>query len=365
MVSKILLACTALSAGLLVFGAVAIVVLNTFLFEPTVTWFAGKVSERSGIEIAFDEAQGSLLSGKLELTGLQIERRNTSKAEYELSAEKVALDVDVLSLALGTASLSMLAVDGASGEFWSKPKPPGTASPGAPRKNFEIAQLSLSNISIGLNRPNAARASLTIDEMVSAPFRSRYAVFDVFFRSNIVASIDGYPVVISTDRGGDGQKTKWVLKDLPAASVRHYVDKAPFSWFEQGTVDVVVDDDWKTGDTPEIDLDWRIVLKRVKVAPPENTGVIQRTISAPVTKYINARQDDIDLRFRTVMNKQQFMNKSSLDATGLWGAVLEGTARAIAERTELKSDEVKSKVKNTLDRVKDYLDKRRSKDAGQ
>ncbi|MGI9464045.1 MAG: hypothetical protein ACR2OM_08895, partial [Aestuariivirgaceae bacterium] len=367
-VSKILLVCASLSGGLLVAASVAVVAANTFMFEPTVNWLAGKVSEKSGIGIEVGEADGSLLTGRLSLKRLRIERRNPSKTEYKLSVSRAEMDLDLLSFAFGTARFSMLSVEGVSGEIWSKPRPSDTSPSDrsksqrqSPRKEFEIAQLGLSDVRISLHRPNSPSVSLAIDKLSSAPLRSQYAVFDTFFRSDVVASIDGHQVLISTDRKGDGRKTKWVIKDFPAGLVRHYVDKPPFSWFEHGTVDLMVEDDWSDASSPEIDMDWRLVLKSVKVAPPENTGLIGRTVSAPVAHYINRRDKDIDLRFRIVMNKDQFMHKSSLDATGIWNAVLDGTARAIADNSEAKADEVKEKIKNMVDRAKSYLDKKRQK----
>ena len=363
-ISKLLLGTTSVSGGLFAFGAMAIVAINLFWFEPVITWVAGKISQKTNIEISFDGASGNLLTGQLSLQDLKVERRNTEKTEYALLVKKVDADLDVLSLVFGTPNLSLLTIDGISGDIWSKSKSTANRSkttPAKPRKSFEVENLKLSAASIRLSRPGTAPVTLGIKSMTSQPFRSQYAIFDVFFRSNVEASIAGHPVQISTTNTSEGRSTKWALKDFPASSVRHFVDKPPFSWFEQGTIDVAVDDQWKSLDTPEIDMDWQIVLKDVRVVSPEGTGLIKRALAKPVANYINNRDKDINLRFRTVMNKEQFLNKPSLDATGIWNAVLDGTARAIAEKSDAKADDIKGKIENSVDRLKKFLDQKRKK----
>ena len=183
------------------------------------------------------------------------------------------------------------------------------------------------------------------------------------FRSNIDGDINGHKLEITTSRKDGGRTTKWRLYDFPAAFVGHFTDQAPFNWFEQGTIDVSVDDDWGLADSAEIDMSWRVVLKGVKVVEPDNSNIVERAVATPIARFINSRDRDVVLPFRLVMNQEQFRAKPTLDAAGLWKAVLAGTARAIADKYDTTVDEAQDKIKKSLDKLKGFLDKKRKKGA--
>ena len=361
---KILLVLAGLSSGLFAAGLLAATIANFFFFAQTVNWVAQKITERSGIEIAFGRAEGSIFTGKLLISDLKVERRSRDKAEYALSTEEVDLDVDVLSLIIGPPTVSHLSLAGIEGDIWTKAKRKEKKN-GARngqrqhRRSFDLETLEISNARIGLHKPGIPSVTLSIDNLASAPLRSDYAVFDVFFRSNIVGDINGHKVLISTTGNDDGRITKWRLNDFPAELAGHYVDRAPFDWFESGTIDVAVDDAWSRGPTPDINMEWRITLKGVKVIKPDNSNIVERAVATPVANYINSRDEDIDLKFNMVMNEEQFRFKPSLDAAGIWLAVLNGTAKAIAEITDVSVDKAKSGIRNSLDKLKEMIDRKR------
>ena len=368
-VAKILLVTSAIFGTVFVLCLAAAIIVNAYFFAPAMAWIGGKVSERSGIEITFGSVDGSFFAGRFSITDLDVKRRNTAKSEYAVNARRVDIDVDMLSLAWGTPNLDKLTVAGVTGEIWTKGGDPVAGSAKArsrtgkkPRRHFRIASLSITDAAIELHKEGIPSASLAIDSLESAPFRSRYAVLDVFFRSNVTGSINGHEVLIATRGDGTGRTTTWRLSDFPAELVGHYVDKAPFKWFEQGSVDVAVDDTWSRRDAAEIDMDWRIVLKEVKVVKPAGGSLVGRAVAKPIAYYINTREEDIDLQFSLVMNEEQFRSASSLDAAGVWTAVLKGTAEVIAEKSELKVEQAQEKIDSAIDKVKGFLDKKRRKE---
>lgn len=360
---KLLLVLAGLSGGVFVAGLLAVAIANFFFFSQTTTWLAHKIGERTGIEIAFEDVEGSLFSGTLLVSGLKVERRNSDKTEYALTTKNVDLDVDVLSLIIGTPTVSRLSLTGIEGDIWTKAKSKGsqdaTRDKERRRKRFDIENLEIAKARIDLHKPGIPSVTLGIDTLASAPFRSDYAVFDVFFRSNVAGDINGHKVLIETSGDDDGRITKWRLNDFPAELIGHYVDRAPFDWFERGTIDVAVDDAWSRGPTPDIEMEWSFTLKGVKVAKPDNVGLVERAVAAPVAGYINSRDDDITFKFHMVMNEEQFRFKPSLDAAGIWLAVLNGTAKVIAEKTDIGVDKAKTGIRNSIDKLKEMLDRKR------
>ena len=367
-VARFLIWTSVISGALLALTLAAAVVVNQFFFTPTIAWITDRISRQTGVEITFGEVEGSFLAGNFSVTDLSVTRRNTEKTEYALTTGRIDFDVDLLSLVVGPATLSRLDVADVKGEIWSKPEAlePGSSNRAKrdrlkPKRHFEIALLNITDAEITLHKPGLPSASLSIAKLESAPFHSYFAGFDVLFRSNIVASINGSEILISTSGAGAGRKTEWRLTDFPAELVSHYTDTAPFAWFEKGTLDVEVIDTWSYRDTPKINMDWRLILKGVKVVTPDNSSLAERAIGTPIADYINTREEDIDLRFSFVMDQEQFRSKSSLDSAGVGKAVLKGTAKAIAERTDLGTEQAEEEVKGAIDKVKGFLDRIRKK----
>lgn len=355
--------------GLFTLALLTAIVLNTFYFEPSIKWITKQISDSSGVEISFTSVEGNLLTGKLRVTGLDAIRQDESKTKFDVSAQDIDLDVDLLSLVFGSASLSTLSVSNLNAEVWALPQVDvaATANPSSEgtlksAKSFSVDALDFSNLLFTMHKSNAPPLELQIRRLESTPFRSNFAVFDTFFRSNIDGSLNGNNFLVSTKRSESGRHTKWQLNDFPAELVGQYIDKAPFGWFEEGTVDIVVEDQWDEGETSEIDMDWRFILKDVRVVTPTETSFMRRAVGAPISRYINSRDEDVDLHFRLVMSEEQFLTKSSLNTAGLWDATLDGMSRTVAEVSENSADEIKEGIGGILDGAKGYLNRKRKKD---
>lgn len=365
-----------LFGGLFAVGLVAALVVNSFLFAPSVAWVARGVSERSGIEIAFDRVDGNLFTGRFLFDGLRVGRRIPDKTEYALTIDTADVKVDLFSL-VGQPKLSHLKLSGIGGDIWSKRRKPspdmgngGEAGDGSaagqlrPRKNFEIRALNIANAQIALHHGTAPPLAVTIDTLDSPLLRSRYAIFDAAFRANLNGTINGHAITIATKSADDGFANTWRLEDIPAGLLGDYVDRPPFKWFERGTVDVLVENELGSGNNAKIDMDWRIVLEDMKMANPGDGPLLARAAYASMARYINARDKDIDLHFQLAMNEDQFETRSSLDAAGLWTAVMKGTATAVVAKSGAAVGRAKDKVKGTLDKAKSFF-KRDRKNAAE
>lgn len=358
---------------LFVLGLVFVFVLNTFFFTSTIRWVGNEAYQQTGIAIDFDDVEGSFFGGTFDFSNLNIERRGDYPTEYDLTVKTAAVDINITSLLFGIASLSSLEVEGVEGDAWTKgisetaPESASenqeiTSDEAKPRRAFRVDKVDITNVNLTLHKEGVAPLSLDVESIDSAPFRSEYAVFDIFFRSNIQGRVNSSEIRIATQGNGTGRRTQWTIEDFPAELVRHYVERAPFHWFTGGTIDVEVRDEWDDDGNAEIDMDWRLALKAVRVVTPENVGFVNRAIAGPIANYINGREDDIDLRFALVMNEEQFKTKSSLSAAGLWDAVVDGTAKAIAEKSKSTTEEVKEGINDAVDFFEGYLNEQRKDD---
>lgn len=365
-----------------------LVAVNTFLFEPAARFIASKVEDKTEMEISFSAVSGDVFSGRLKLEELQVRRENHAQLDFDIVVQSASLDIDVFSLLSNPIAIETLAVDGVKGAVWHKveqrdasldrPDDNGKSGttlkddnrsekPAPPRrleakKAFVIDDLAINAVEIEVYKGNSEPLILALDRIQSAPFRSNYAVFDSFFRSNIEGSLSGHEISISTEETDGGRKTSWKLDSLPVDLINSYVSKAPFSWFRSGTIDILVEDEWRRGEKAEIEMDWSLLLKGVVVEAPEDASAMSKALARPFMNYINEREEDIDLRFSLVMNEKQFENTLSLDAAGLWDSAITALSKKIAGVTGTKKEEIERGVEGGLQRFKNFLDKKRNKE---
>lgn len=350
-------------ASIVVISALA----NLFFFEPTVRLIAAQAAQQKGIQLSFTSAQGNLFTGLVEIRGLTAKTANGRKTDYDIRSEHVLVDVDVLSLLFSPVIIERVVVEGVSGSVTSKPPPQANTANPEPlkaKKSFVIKDLSVQNVSLKLLKGEANPLTLTLRSIKSQPFRSQYAIFDIFFRSSIRGDLDGHDIMIFSQASGEGRETHWQLNDFPVAVIAQYVDKAPINWFTRGSMDVRVSDSWAHGERAEIDMDWSLILQDVRVEPPASATLLQKTLSAPIVNYINGREGPVDLSFSLRMNQDDFQSASSLDAAGLWDAAIESLALTLAKATGDKVEAAKDGVKGGVEAFKDFLDSKRQKPEG-
>ncbi|MGH1402858.1 MAG: hypothetical protein ACRBDL_01295 [Alphaproteobacteria bacterium] len=382
------------AGGLFLTVLILLFSVNTFLFEPTVRFIVSKVEENTKMEVSFSSASGDILSGAVKFTSLHIQRENDEAFDFDILAQSTSFDVDVYSLLSNSIVIENLIVEGVKGEAWDKAKQKevGSQKPNnkfeagigdfkfgielkdgnkieddvPPRKleakkKFIISDLHINGVRLDIYKNDKEPLVLALDKIHSAPFRSQYAVFDTFFRSNIEGSLNNHKITISTKDVGDGRNTKWHLDNFPVTLIKSYVHKAPFSWFERGSIDVLVEDKWQYGDNAEIEMDWRMQLKDVVVKAPVDASVISKALASPVVSYINKRSGSADFRFSLVMNEKQFESTSSLDASGLWDAAINALSKKMSAVTGKKKEAVKTGVENGIQGFKSFLNKKRNK----
>lgn len=360
-------AVTRVSGALFLIIIVFLLAVNTLLFEPTAQFVISKIEGKTGIEISYASARGDVFSGEVEFSGLHVQRQGHEKLDFDITAQKIGLNINVFSLLSTPITIDELTIDGVSGDLIDKriqKEPSETKTPNEKlkaKKSFIIRDLEINDVTLDVRKNDNEPLVLAIEKIHSAPFRSQYAVFDTFFRSNIEARLNNHKVTISTEEVRDGRSTKWHLDNFPVNLIKTYVNKAPFSWFESGNIDVLVEDKWQYGTNAEIEMDWSLQLKDVLVKAPEDASVFSKAAAFPIVSYINKR-GDVDLNFALLMNEKQFESTASLDAAGLWDAAVNALSQKIATVTGEKKEEIKQGFENGVKGFKNFLNKKRNKE---
>ncbi len=341
--------------------------INLFFFESSLRYITAQIAQKKGMEISFAAVQGNLFSGTLVLDGLTVKSSKGTKADFDVQAKSVALDVDVFSLLSQTIIVESLRVDGVAGDIGIKAKDvtalPSSAQqqvaaePLKPKKAFVIHDLSILHVSLRLHNNSTEPLHLALNTFESKPFRSQYAIFDTFFRSNIQGTLVGKKLSITSREIPNGRETEWSLEDFPVAAIGAFTDKAPLNWFTSGRLTAQVKDRWQDGDHPEITMDWLLLFEDAHIEAPAGASLLSKSVTLPIVKYINDKKEPLDLKFSLTLNERQFESASSLDAAGLWDATVAGLLQSLAVKAGEKKKAIQQGVKGKIDGLKDFLKK--------
>lgn len=322
-------------------GAVAVVAfLGATVFSGSLlSRILDAASDKAGMELTYGDLSGSLLFGKAELTDVRVTRESDTGLALDLKIGTIAADVAVLSLIGGEPRIELGRVKGVSG--WISPPVRVEDGPKRERRPFRADLVQASDVAVEI-RPRGREAyPLEIDSAEVMPLRSRTAVFDLLFRSNLEARVAGQPLRVSTRPvTEEGRETSWHFDEVEADRLKVILPKAPLTWLDGGTATARVEDRWSLSDN-EIDMDWEIALDGVSVAVPTEAGRAERLLAGGLKKIVDRQGGDAEFRYRLSLGPEQVSALRSGDLSQFWDVVLSGIVpgSAAAAAPEEKDEE--------------------------
>ena len=306
-------------AGVAALGAVASVVL----FDPILRYALDRVGAKAGVAIDYDSAEGLLLGGALEMRGIRLVRE-AEGLEFDIAVDRAAVDLKVMGLIFGGLDFAFAEVEGVSGRV--VPPPPRENRPERakkPARRFEVDRLTLVGVDLEVAPRQGEAYAMVIPRAEVAPLRSRMALFDLLFRSNMEAEIAGQRLSVSTrEITADGRETAWRFEDVEAAKLGLLVPRAPLTWFDGGTVSVRVDDAWSLSDH-WIDMDWSMTAAGLEASAPEGAGLREKAMAAGLGVVLKAKGGDADFRLKLRLDRDRLEAAGSDDLQALWAVVLD------------------------------------------
>jgi hypothetical protein len=345
--------------GMLILLVTAVCLLNFAFFESTVHWGLARIEKRSGVKIEFTSASGNLFSGKLTLKGATARRQGNTASNFDLRADEFTVNLSVGKLFAGTARIETVFLSGLKGDFQRMSNPEQMRL----RRQYEISHLRIENAEISVNDTSGQKShhfDLKIKELDSRPLRSRFAVFDLLFRSNLAGEIAGCPFTVQMEKTDHGRKTEWQAEELPVSLVAYYVG-GPLNWLSGGTVDVSVADEWAIERGTAIDLHWRFILKNLEIGSASGKSLSARFLSSTVTEYLRQHAKQLEISFSLRLNEAQFEGTTSLGAAGLWDATRTGLAKQLAQLSGTDPEKWDQGIQKGIDVIKQKLDQSRNR----
>ena len=298
----------AMTGAIFVLTLLAVAVANFFFFQPTLRFTLGYVRHKTGIAVDFDTAKGNFFTGRVRLDGATVRRPEHPTCRFDLTAERIEMDLSLLDLVLPTGlfkptvfeTLEISKLHGKWEQFGETKTPvivedvePKTEKGRKKRRRFRIDHFTMDDVRLDYidhARPDAdpLHIELVIERLESKPLRSYTALFDVLFRSNLHGTVDGVAYRFEKSEG----ESRWICNGLPIAVLTSYFGR-PFDWFERGTADISIENTWGSGLT----MNWSLVFRDFHVKAPEGTSLKAKATMLPLTAYMNRHGEHLPLEF--------------------------------------------------------------------
>jgi hypothetical protein len=339
-----------------VVSILGIAIANWFFFETILRWQLAKVEAKTGIAITFESATGSLWSARAEMSGVKFRRSEHAVMRFDLEARELVVDGSLLNLR-HVEECRLVGVRGRIERAGNAPEP-------APRDQpFRIDRFEIRDSRVEVSDTRKAkpvRAVIELESFVCEPLHSDWLVFDTFFRAQVAGKIDGQPFSIQSRVIADGRETEWHAKGVPATLLAPYLG-TPLTWVTQGSIDLDVIDRWRTknlrAEPLELVMDWKVVLRDVRVALPEDLSKTERAVAMPMAALVNAGGKELPLAFSLKLDAGEFQFAASAEVAGLWKAVGEALAEQLAKEAGVPAGEIKKAAGQAWDAFKKGLKK--------
>ena len=276
----------AAAAGLLLITLTAIVAADRFFFEPVVGWMFGQAEKRTGLELSFDRARGSLLAGRFELAGLRVGHQAVSRETFDLAIERAEIDLAMPELIKGNLG------------FGRRQGPPSDGGLMKPERAFVLSGLNLAGVKLTWAGPSVLKplaAEFSLDYLRATSVSGDYFIRDLLFRGNAAGTLNGQKFsLVNQDRPDGRFESVWRADNLPVEGLAGLIG-GPLAWVESGLVDVVVDNQGRRTGEAEILMNWRLAGRGLKMKPSEEISLAARVGAAPFAAYLNNNDGNFDL----------------------------------------------------------------------
>lgn len=340
---------------------------DLFFFDALARQALGRWTAKAGIRVDFSSAQGSFRTGQFHFTDLTAQRPEHPLSVFDLRAASAEVDISMRDMLRGRIVFENLEIRGLDGAWeqrgrvnkeagWLARLPGGRPGKARPRPfridKFKLLDGRLAYQNLARSRPLAAE--LRLEHLQAAPLHSDRLLYNLLFTGGARGSFSGLDFII--DPPADGRQSTWRCDGLPLPVLASLVG-GPLEWFERGRADIVVENRENPGTPGGTVTNWNLVLRDFQVEAPAGTSRLARMAAAPVTAYLNDRNERLDLNLDFELRPEELRLAGSSDLAELIKTAL---VRTLTQKFEtLKSN----LVEGTLNRVKRSFFNRKGADS--
>lgn len=332
--SKIIYVFKWLTISLSAIAIVVVLLLNFVFFEATVNWGLARIQQKTGIAISYKKVGGSLLTGEFKFNGLSAIRKGHEYTDFNIDIKNAKLNIDYLKSLFGSMSVNGMTLTDVQGKLLRHKKMPRHLKK---HKHYKIDSLQISRLKLDivnqfmLTKDNTL--SVSLDNIESSLFRRHYALYDIFFRSNMAGHIDGAPIKVTTWIKEGKAVTQWDLKNISSTTLQKLSRKS-FAWIKAGELDIKVTDHGRNRGYSEIETQWSVDTRRLKADMPVELKGLKKISFKPVLSFLNGRQGNHRLQFGITLNEKDFAGYSNFNSAKLRQSVIKGTLARILNESK-------------------------------
>ncbi len=305
-IKYVLMGAGALSAVL----SVLLILAETVYFEQTVRWIANWQTSKTRVQLSFDSVEGSFLKRQFMFQTLHIVRPpEQGDTGFDVNIAQVNGSFEGAFFTI-PKSMSELILEGVQGELHlpersdSVSRTPGKLSLDLilqRKPSFTVRKLVLRNANLEIFSPEKTHlTTITVQEWISAPLRSRYAAFDLLFRSNLDASVGETNITIRTSGEHQARETFWRITPIPISPVTDFLGP-PFDIVQNGEAHLEIHDQWSLADDSLfIDSRWNLGLRNLTLEPDDGGNFLSRfrqSAAAGILRRYLEKNDGLELAF--------------------------------------------------------------------
>ena len=313
------------SFGLLLAG---LVFVDLLLFAPALRIALDQIELRSGIDISFQDARGSLFLGRLELQGVTVRRVGGPDVEFSLTIRELVLDVDMLGIHRATLPIDLLRVVGVRGELVRREAAGGPR----PLHAFVVQRLELEDVQLDFEDAITApfrSLPLVLEHFRAGPLRSEFAMLDVLCASEARGSARGYSF-------GAGGKA-WQARGIPVGPAAHKLGAAG-RWIRGGDLDITL----RCGsdlDPAQVPLHVDLRLHNFKIAPPGDSG--RHLPASRLAAALAGLGPELQLHFAFDLPRDRFRDATNVGQLGLWEGAIQAWNVELGGKLGLGRDDLR------------------------
>jgi hypothetical protein len=299
------------AAGMLI-AIIAIPAMNYLLFEHCLRVALRGIERSHGIAVTYQSAEGNWLKGRAKLGGARAVRRGHAISDFDLTIDGLDVDCDARRIISGEFAIESVVARSVRGRFTKN----GRRDPSQPRQHYTIDRLTIGDMQLDYvdrsRPPRVLRVPLQVMSLEVNDYRSRWALFDVLFRSHTRGTVHGRPFEITSRTATDAHEAEFKVTDLPLSLLGRRIS-APLGGRVDGLVDANIQTSWQPSDeSTELKMRCRLVAHNFSVQMPNNP--IARAAGPAMATRVPR---NVPLEFDLAMNKQVFDGQTSLLDSGI------------------------------------------------
>jgi hypothetical protein len=215
--------------ALFLISLIGLVAIEFIGADPMLRWALKDLKPKTGIELTFDQVSGGFLRGNLEATNIKLKRVEDKYSNFDLACDKATCHFSIWTILWSRTSFESVALEHVTGRY----ERVSSREPRAKQKTFEILKFSATNCDLEIIDHTASGESapytIHVATFESERMRSRWVMFDTLFRSNIVGTVEGRPISITSQRKETGYEVHWNADRLPVAIVGDYLKAVSYT----------------------------------------------------------------------------------------------------------------------------------------